>query len=259
MADAASVAITTTETGPEAPAVVTAPVVPDKFKNADGSVNTEALLASYVELEKKQGAPAPKEGEQPAAEAGTETKDGETPPASEQEQAATEALKVAGLDISEFNTEFATDGKLSDDSYAKLEAKGFPRAAVDQFIRGAVATQADAEAAIADVKSAAGGDEGYAQMVAWAATSLKPNEQAEFNEAVSSGKPGIAKAAVQALKAKFDASEGKEPALISGNAKVTGDVFRSWQEMDTAMSDPRYGKDPAYTQSIEQKAMRSKI
>jgi len=265
MADAAGVSIQTPETGPEAPApVVAAPVVPDKFKNADGTVNTDALLASYAELEKKQGAPATKEGEQaPAAEGENKPEEKKEPPKSEVEENVTTVLKAAGLDLGEFTAEYGKDGKLSDDSYAKLEAKGFSKATVDQFIRGQEAanvdTNATAQAIITEVKAIAGGDEGYANMMAWAKDGLKPNEISEFNDAVSSGKPGIVKAAVQALKAQYEAAEGRDPTLIGGNARVTGDVFDSWEQVQEAMRDPRYGKDPAYTKGVEQKAMRSDV
>lgn len=269
MADAVGTVITPAETpaidpkaaeaaaaAEAAKAAVAAPSIPDKFKNADGSVNTEALLASYQELEKKQGA-APKEGEEKPA-----LKEGEAPkPAdpSKEEKALTGVLKAAGLELTPFNEEFAKDGALSDDSYAKLEKAGFDKATVDTYIRGVQAANADVATAITEIKAVAGGDEGYDAMTAWAAANLSKEQVAEFNEAVQSGKAGIAKAAVTALKASFDKAEGVEPSLIGGGGKPTGEVFRSWSEMETAMKDPRYRNDIAYTKDVEAKAMRSNV
>lgn len=260
MADAVGTVIQSPETGPEAPVKeAAAPVVPDKFKNADGTVNTAALLASYQELEKKQGAPAPKAGDPPATDDKAKAEALKTEAKTEVEANVDTVLKAAGLDLGVFNGEYAKDGKLSDDSYKALEAKGYSKATVDQFIRGQEAINADATAALADIKSVAGGDEGYTNLTAWASQTLKPTEIAEFNEAVSSNKPGIVKAAVQALKAKFDATEGTDPKLLGGNFKSSTDSFRSYAEVTKAMSDPRYGKDPAYTKDIEQKVLRSNI
>jgi hypothetical protein len=265
MADAIAAAIVTEETGAENPAVAaaaaaSAPVVPDKFKNADGSVNTESLLASYVELEKKQGTPKADDKAAPATEQKVdETKPEEKKveePKSDVEQNVSEVLKANGLDLGEFNTEYAKDGTLSEDSYKKLAEKGFSKATVDQFIAGQVAASASL---ITEVKAIAGGDEAYGQMVEWAKASMKPEEIAEFNEAVSSGKPGIIKAAVQMMKSKYAASEGIDPSLINAGGKPSGEVFSSWNEVEAAMNDKRYGKDPAYTKMIEQKAIRSDV
>lgn len=267
MAEVQSAQITTPETsafppGTELgadglPVEKQAPVVPDKFKNADGSTNVEALLASYSELEKKQSAPAEKkEGEQPPTAEGEKPAEKAEPSA--EEKAAAETLKSKGLELAPFNEEFAKDGKLSDDSYSKLEKAGFSKDMVDTYIAGVQAQNAANEATIADIKSVAGGDEGYANMLAWAKASMDAKQINEFNEQVS-GSPAVAKLAVQNMKAAFDAAEGREPALIGGTGKPSGEVFRSWVEVETAMKDPRYGVDPAYTKSVEQKAIRSKI
>lgn len=266
MADAQGTAITTlpttafapgTELGadglpvqPAAAPAAEAPAIPDKFKNADGTVNTDALLASYTELEKKQSAPKADD---------TSTEEAPKADPSAEQQAAQDTLKSKGLELEPFNAEFAKDGKLSDDSYSKLEKAGFSKSMVDTYIQGVQAMNNAAAASVADIKSVAGGDEGYQNMVAWAQQSLDAAQVAEFNEAVSSGKPGIAKAAVTSLKAAYDAAEGREPSLISGGGRPSGETFRSWTEAEVAMRDPRYGKEVTYTKEIEAKLLRSDI
>jgi hypothetical protein len=43
---------------------------------------------------------------------------------------------------------------------------------------------------------------------------------------------------------------------ISANSS---DVFRSSQEVMAAMNDPRYLQDPAYTQDVQEKLIRSEV
>jgi len=55
-------------------------------------------------------------------------------------------------------------------------------------------------------------------------------------------------------------SEGFEPDLIGGKLSAnSSDVFRSSQEVMAAMSDPRYLQDPAYTQDVQEKLIRSEV
>ena len=50
------------------------------------------------------------------------------------------------------------------------------------------------------------------------------------------------------------------PTIMGGSGAVSTNVgFNSKQEMVTAMADPRYGKDKAYTREIEQKVINSKL
>ena len=65
-------------------------------------------------------------------------------------------------DIGNFVQEFNKDGKLSDDSYGKLNEAGFDRQMVDTYMSG-VATQRDS------LFSIVGGKENFFQMTEWAA------------------------------------------------------------------------------------------
>ena len=53
---------------------------------------------------------------------------------------------------------------------------------------------------------------------------------------------------------------GTEPDLIGGKLSAnTTDVFRSAQEVEVAMNDPRYLVDPAYTNDVQEKVYRSDV
>jgi hypothetical protein len=207
--------------------------LPEKFSNP------EALAKAYKELEAKLG--APKE----AAPAATP----ETPAAGTAEA----AVANAGLDMSTLSAEFAQTGSLSEDSYTKLEKAGIPRAMVDSYIDGQLAVaERQAQEALATV----GGKEAYTQMTAWAQQAFSAEETAAYNRMVNSGDPSVVKMAVASLKARYTAERGSAPQLVRGDrAEAPGGAgFRSTQEMMAAMSDSRYGRDPAYTRDVERRA-----
>ncbi len=264
----AGVALSTPAAGPIAP--VPAPtVVPDKFKNTDGTVNTDALLASYAELEKKQAAPAQTPEEKAAADAAKATADAATAAKAAEDAAKGEnkpdaqdtlvvkALTEKGLSVDDFTAEYAADGKLSPDSYAKLDTAGFPQQMVDTYVAGLVATQAASDDHVTAIKDAAGGEEKYGELTSWAKQNLSAAAIADFDKQVDD--PALAALAVKNLGAQRDKAMGIEPALISGGGTPGADVFRSYAEVKTAMQDKRYGNDPAYTKDVEQKALRSDI
>lgn len=224
--------------------------VPEKFWNAEtGTVNTEALLKSYTELEAKASgkpadpapAPASNKLEVPAADA-----------------AADAAVASAGLDMAALRAEFAAEGKLSDASVAALAAKGIGQDAIDAYIAGQQALQAQYDA---DVMSATpGGAEKYTDMVTWAKANLSDAEINAYNKAVTSGDQAQAKLAVLGLGARFTASVGSEPNLIGGNTNTAPtDIFESTAQVVEAMKDPRYGKDPAYRAQVQAKLGRSQV
>ena len=54
--------------------------------------------------------------------------------------------------------------------------------------------------------------------------------------------------------------EGYEPSLIDGRlSNRSTDVYRSVQEVEAAMNDPRYLNDTAYTKDVEDKVSRSNV
>jgi hypothetical protein len=95
-------------------------------------------------------------------------------------------------------------------------------------------------------------------MVSWAQANMSEAEIDAYNTAVNSTNPDVIKMAVMGLKGRYEATNGAEPALVSGDlGGVTGAVFESWAQVREAMRDPKYAKDPAYRREVEQKLGRS--
>lgn len=224
--------------------------VPEKFWNAEkGEVNTEALLQAQADTEA----------------ALTKANQGET---SESESTVDEetasALSKAGLDVNVFDSELKADGALSQGSYDKLAEAGYSKAMVDQYLAGANNVQAEASAVatleaqeIAEVKNSV---ENLDDALNWAKEGLTPEQQKSYNNMIESGNKQQAMAAVTWLGSLYAEAEGSEPNLNFGDGGDSDtSKFTSSAEITAAMKDKRYGKDAAYTRSVERKVGRSKV
>lgn len=234
---------------PEVPQIPQRPEgVPEKFWDAEkGVVNTEALLKSYTELEKTRGKPA--EPQQTQAQA--------TPDADPNDQAAA-AAEQAGLKLSELETQWRADGKLSEENMAKLAKAGFSEQDVATYIAGRQALMAQYDNEV--MAATPGGSEKYGEMVEWAKANLTDADIKAYNDAVSSGNAAQAKLAVAGLGAKFMAAVGNEPDLSAGRTNTSPtDVYESIAQMKADMADPRYEKDPAFRAKVQAKLGRSDI
>lgn len=205
----------------------------------------EDLVKGYQELEKKLGQrPAP---EQPKP---VEQKKSEL---AIDEKAAEKVVAKAGLDMNVFAQEFAENGELSEESFAKLENSGIPKAMVEQYIEG---QKALAEATTARVQGYAGGAESYNQMIEWAASNLSQEDIQAFNQAITEG-PSAQRLAVQGLYAEFSKQKGSEPKLLKGGVAASAGVYANAEQMRADMKDPRYKTDPAFRAAVMDKAKRS--
>jgi hypothetical protein len=105
-----------------------------------------------------------------------------------------------------------------------------------------------------------GGQENFTAAQTWARENLDAAELEAYNREVNSGDYYRARNALQSLYFAYKDSEGFEPDLIGGKLSAnSSDVFRSSQEVMAAMSDPRYLQDPAYTQDVQEKLIRSEV
>ena len=105
-----------------------------------------------------------------------------------------------------------------------------------------------------------GGQENFQAVQSWARENLDAAELEAYNREVNSGDYYRARNALQSLYYAYQDNSGYEPELIGG--KLSGsssDVFRSSQEVMAAMNDPRYLQDPAYTQDVQDKLIRSDV
>jgi len=213
--------------------------LPEKFASA------EAMAKSYTELEAKIGANKPEEFEQQVNQE-EQQQDESTEEASNYNEAVVEASQ-------EF---FANDGKLSEDTYKKLEGIGLPRDIVDSYAAG---QQALLQTEEAQIKGVAGND--YDAMAEWANEQLPQEEIDTFDEAVTSGTVQQAKLAVQGLYARFQNANGSKPQLVQGGLSGSSTMpYQSMQELARAQADPRYKSgDKAYHNEVDRRLSVSKF
>lgn len=243
--------------------------LPEKFKDA------EQMAAAYAELEKKlSGGDTTDPDPNAAGEGGDKDGAGGGKDAADEKAGGDEevsygkavdiALEAAGLTPKGIWQEYQdNEGKLTDETYAKLEEAGYPRAMVDAYQRGLAGESADSQVAsdaeIKAIKDSVGGEEAFNQMVEWAKTGLSAEDLATYNKIVSEGDPATAKMAVEALHGWYTAAEGKDPSLIQSGGRPGMDVFKSAQAAVDAMAEARRSKDPAKIKEVEQKMLRSNV
>lgn len=222
------------------------PNVPEKFWDAEkGAVRTDALLASYSELEKTRSAPKP-EGEQPPVT----------------DEAAQKAAGEAGLDFNAYADEYAKTGDLSKESREAIRKAGIPDTMLEGYIEGAKARAALAQQTFDnDVKDSIGGEKAFTEIASWAKDNLSAEDLTAYNAAVSSGDAARAKFALKSVKMQFDAKGEKLPALAQGrnSAGNAGAVYDNQEAMFADMGDPRYQNDAAFRAKVDAKIERTAL
>ena len=214
--------------------------LPEKFNSP------EEMAKSYSELEKKMGQGTDKNEEEEQPQQTEENNEDNTQENSNYNEAVVEASQ-------EF---FANDGKLSEETYQKLEGIGLPRDLVDSYAAG---QQALLQSEESEIKGVAGGQ--YDQMAEWANEHLPQEEVDAFDEAVTGGTVQQAKLAVQGLYARYQNATGAQPKLTQGSVTGTSTMpFKSMQELARAQADPRYRSgDKAYHEEIDRRLSVSNI
>lgn len=207
--------------------------LPEKFKTP------EELVKSYQELESKLGKPKQEpEGKPEGQPKGEPSPQEETPNES--------------ADFSKYEQEFVSTGNLSEESITEITDKyKLPKQYVETYIAGLQALQAQE---LNRGYALVGGEQNYTSMIEWAKVNLSPQEIQDYNTQVTSGKPEATKFAIEALHSRYKAAVGEAPNLISGNTgQPSSNGFKSRAEITSAMSDPRYAKDPAYRKEVMDK------
>ena len=234
--------------------------------------NVEELANSYKELEGKLGTVT----EEDVAETESETgipegyEDFYLEDGSVNYESVNEAygetlgaiFQEAQIDPYKISAEFhKNEGEIPEEMYQSLLDAGLSKGAVDSYLTGRAAEmgygeagEAEgelAEAEVISIRESIGGDDNYAKMVSWAMENLPKGEINDFNEATKTMTAPQLKFMVQGLYQQYTNAMGTEPNLITGKPASSGPrPFQSAAEVEAAVSDPRYGKDVAYTQSV---------
>ena len=224
-----------------------------KYKDA------ESLEKAYIELQKKLGQDGKEET--PQADNQSET---EEVLQTESEEDSPDFSPSAEVILSA-SEEFENSGELSQDTlekFGQMSSQDLVKAYME-VQKGISTDEAPQAVDISDadvnaIKNAAGGEEAYNNMTAWASDNLDKNSTDAFDEVINSGSINAIKLAVSGLKAEYEKAVGYEGRMVQGKAPVnTQDVYRSQAELVRAMSDSKYDTDPAYRQDVMQKLERS--
>lgn len=210
------------------------------------------LEKAYVELQKKLG-DSPEEEQGEAETSQEETEEPEVSPA--------QSL------ITNASAEFAEKGELSEDMMSK-----FSEMSSQDLVQAYMEMQANAPQAEAAepvelsdndvnaIKNSVGGEAEYDKVIDWATNNLSESQIEAYDDIISTGNTDVIQMMVDGLKAKYDSVNGSEGRMLSGKApNNSGDVFRSQEEVVSAIADPRYDRDPAYRNDVLEKLERSDV
>ena len=217
-----------------------------KFRDA------EELEKAYIELQKKLGT-------NEESEETEEVRDDETSTEEVTEPSENEVL------LGTASAEYYEKGELTPETLEKLTSMSSEDLLSTYMKMQQDAPQAEPVADLSDaqvnnIKSLAGGEEQYGQLVGWAAENLPEETVKGFDSLIESGNEQAIRLAVRGLMAEYENQNGFEGEMLSGKAAVDKmDVFRSQAEVVQAMGDPRYDRDPAYRQDVFAKLERSNI
>ena len=204
----------------------------------------EDLLAAYNELKSQKETSTPE------------------PTGTAQEiygEAVGNLLEEGKVDYASMNEYWQQKGEITDAHYKELEQAGFPRSIVDAHLGGlrneATATEKD----IMAIRDSYGADN-FANMQEWASINLTDAEKKAYSAGIGSTNIEQVKLTVAGLHARYVASVGNEPNLLSGRPSSGGaDKFESTAQLEDAMNDPQYKRDPSFRAKVEEKLSRSSI
>ena len=168
-------------------------------------------------------------------------------------------LSNKGVDWNVLEKEYTDNGELSKESLEALEKAGYPKSVVDAYING---MEAEYERLANHVVESVGGVEQFTKLQNFAKTQ-NADYQKMWNDTMNSGNVLAIRTMLSGIQSDMIAVQGTQKSTIMGSGSTgagSGDTgFSSKQDMIKAMSDPRYGKDKAYTHAVEQKVINSKL
>lgn len=229
--------------------------LPEKFQSP------EDLAKAYAELEQKQSKPdddTPKPDDKQDKPDDKPTDDTPKSP-----------VEVA---IAKASAEFEKAGDISSETVEELTKMGIDKAYIERYVEMAKAANKQAadrnegqkglsEDSIAEVMDIAGGKDSYLRMTEWIQDSLDETEVDAYNSAMDSQNLDLIRATVRGYHARFQTANPSEPTHLQGNTGSGPTVvpFQSVAQVQEAMSDPRYAKDPAYRAEVVKRIGASKV
>ena len=171
-----------------------------------------------------------------------------------------EVFKSNEIDPFAMNEHFQkNNGTLTDEMYEQLNKAGLNKTLVDSYLEG-VRAQSGIENApeaavlneqeIAEVKSIAGGEDGYEALMNWASDNMSDADAKNFDEVIETGNKAAVTFAIKALMGQYEDAVGRDSDLVTGKKSTKGETYRSMAEVVRDMKNPLYDNDEAYRDDV---------
>ena len=216
--------------------------VPDKFKNEDGTVNQEALIKSYTELEaaySKRAEAQPEPTPEPA-------------PEPEITQPLNEMLDAPKTTVWDTVAQEAAKGELSEGTLNDLRASGVPDSMIASYTDG---LKAKAEARTQAAADAVGGADNLTKAMEFARNSFSP-EQLEAFKGQLNGPTWEVTLKGLAIQAglNINSAPRQDSLATSGPSSPPpakdAVAYRDQAEMMADIRSPRYQTDPDFRDAV---------
>ena len=247
--------------------------VPAKFKREDGTVDGDALLQSYTELERRQsgGSPAPAPDPVAATDPAAALEDSVDVEAGENALAAAEGQEtkslddiLAGLGVKGDATapsmaeawataeEQAKTGTLTEDALDDLKAAGGTDGMLRVLADRAKSVQTER---IADAVRIAGSQGDLSKAINWAKSKMLLSERQQLAQALTGPNASMVMEGLVA-RARAAGAMGEPGTLqdVPGSPPLSSNAalrpFADGTEYMAAMGNPQYRKDPEYRREV---------
>ena len=242
-----------------------------KYKNA------EDLEKAYVELQKKLGDKdgVSQEGQEPQE---VDTEESDEPQLYKEDGSVNyeSVSKDYGETLSTLFKEknvdpysiadhfYKNNGQITQEMHDQLTGAGIAKEAVDAYLAGRAQDMGmNSQIAQTDINSiyqSVGGEQKYKTLMNWASQNLSQDSINSFDNLVNTGDANSIQLAVNGLVAQYQNDNGYEGRMLTGKAaKTNTDVYQSQAQLVEAMADPRYDRDPAYSEAVREKLDRSDL
>lgn len=162
------------------------------------------------------------------------------------------------FNVKKYETEYATTGKLSEESYAELAKLGFSKRDVDIYING---QQEIARNFTNSIYEKVGGEQAYAELIQWSAENLDKVTIEMYNKAISENDREAIMNIIDYAKFKKDGTTANsKPNRISGDSSSVPAFapFKDKTEWQRATSNKNYGKDLKYTNMVDNRYLAAR-
>jgi hypothetical protein len=149
-----------------------------------------------------------------------------------------EILTAAGLKADELGAQWATEGKLTDEQYAALKAKGIPKGVVNQHMQAAqLAYTTTMQTAQSQATQIAGGEQQLETLRQWAASNM-PEYLKPLNEQVRTN-PALYPQLMEGIKTAYSMKHGAGSLVTGTSARPAASAFTGVKEFEQALSRVR--------------------